>query len=129
MFICVTASRPEPGGTVTAIVVHSTAEVDKGIGFVDSYLPAQTREFDVNYRVATNPRLTPVDQDTAENSDEYLTPRDAARMLSVSGRTVSRWADQGRISHIVTLGGHRRFRRADVERLVDSSRRDNAPTE
>lgn len=46
-------------------------------------------------------------------------------MLSVSGRTVSRWADQGRLAHIVTLGGHRRFRRADVEKLLDSSRRDN----
>ena len=58
-----------------------------------------------------------------EGDDEYLTPRDAARILCVSGRTVSRWADQGRLPHIVTLGGHRRFRRSDVEKALDSSRR------
>jgi len=60
---------------------------------------------------------------TDEGGDEYLTPRDAARILCVSGRTVSRWADQGRLPHIVTLGGHRRFRRSDVEKVLDSSRR------
>ena len=53
----------------------------------------------------------------AEGSDEFLAPGDVARMLCVSPRTVSRWADQGLIPHMVTLGGHRRFRRSDVEKL------------
>ncbi len=55
----------------------------------------------------------------SEAPEEYLAPADVARLLCVSARTVSRWADQGRIPHIVTLGGHRRFRRSDVVRLVD----------
>lgn len=61
--------------------------------------------------------------DTAEAVDEYLAPGDVARLLCVSPRTVSRWADQGRIPHLVTLGGHRRFRRSEVQKLVTSAER------
>jgi excisionase family DNA binding protein len=53
-----------------------------------------------------------------EEEVEYLTPGQVARMLHVSPKTVDRWADQGRIGCIVTLGGHRRFARADVEEVV-----------
>jgi excisionase family DNA binding protein len=38
----------------------------------------------------------------------------------VSPKTVDRWADQGRIGCIVTLGGHRRFARGDVEEVVEA---------
>ena len=47
----------------------------------------------------------------------YLTVGEAARMLGVSPKTVSRWADRGLIPCVVTLGGHRRFRRAAVEEI------------
>lgn len=40
----------------------------------------------------------------------YLTAGQAARILGVSPKTVDRWANEGRISCVVTLGGHRRFR-------------------
>jgi excisionase family DNA binding protein len=46
---------------------------------------------------------------------EYLTPGEVARMLHVSPTTISRWATNGLLPCVVTLGGHRRFRRADVE--------------
>jgi excisionase family DNA binding protein len=46
---------------------------------------------------------------------EYLTPSEVARVLHVSPNTVSRWADTGLLSCLVTLGGHRRFARAAVE--------------
>ncbi|HEX2024517.1 MAG TPA: helix-turn-helix domain-containing protein [Acidimicrobiales bacterium] len=49
---------------------------------------------------------------------EYLTPGQVARILHVSPKTVDRWADQGRIGCIVTLGGHRRFARGDVDEVV-----------
>ncbi len=54
----------------------------------------------------------------ADEEVEYLTPGQVARMLHVSPKTVDRWADQGRIGCIVTLGGHRRFARGDVEEVV-----------
>ena len=39
-------------------------------------------------------------------------------MLHVSPKTISRWASQGLLPCLVTLGGHRRFRRADVEEIA-----------
>jgi excisionase family DNA binding protein len=48
-------------------------------------------------------------------NDVYLTPSEVARLLQVSPKTVSRWADKGLLPCIVTLGGHRRFRRSTVE--------------
>ncbi|MFN2607260.1 MAG: helix-turn-helix domain-containing protein [Acidimicrobiales bacterium] len=50
---------------------------------------------------------------------EYLTPGQVARLLHVSPKTVNRWADQGRIGCIVTLGGHRRFALPDVTAVIE----------
>lgn len=48
---------------------------------------------------------------------DYLTPGEVARALHVSPKTIIRWANDGLIPCMVTLGGHRRFRRADVEEV------------
>lgn len=50
-----------------------------------------------------------------DDRDDYLTPGEVARVLHVSPKTVTRWAQEGRLPCIVTLGGHRRFLRQDVE--------------
>ncbi len=39
----------------------------------------------------------------------------------VSPQTISRWAKEGRIGYVVTLGGHRRFRGSEIRRLADGS--------
>lgn len=52
------------------------------------------------------------------DESQYLTPSEVAGMLHVSPKTVSRWATQGFIPCLVTLGGHRRFRRQDVDELL-----------
>ena len=39
-------------------------------------------------------------------------------MLKVSARTITRWAREGRLPSITTLGGHRRFPRATIEALA-----------
>lgn len=49
---------------------------------------------------------------------EYLRAAEAAAFLNVSPKTVSRWAKEGKVPHIVTLGGHRRFARQEIERLA-----------
>jgi excisionase family DNA binding protein len=54
-----------------------------------------------------------------ESHRDYLTPGEAAQVLHVSPKTVNRWANEGRIACIVTLGGHRRFRREDIEAVAD----------
>ncbi len=48
---------------------------------------------------------------------DYLPPGEVARVLHVSPKTISRWASQGLLPCVVTLGGHRRFRREDIERI------------
>lgn len=52
-----------------------------------------------------------------EKSD-YLHVSAVAALFHVSTRTVARWADEGRLPHVLTLGGHRRFHRKDIEDLV-----------
>ena len=46
---------------------------------------------------------------------ELLTSGQVAERFLVSPRTVARWADGGLLPVIKTLGGQRRYRRADVE--------------
>jgi excisionase family DNA binding protein len=50
--------------------------------------------------------------------NELFTPAEAARRLGVTPNTVTRWSRAGKISAIQTMGGHRRFRRAEIERVL-----------
>jgi excisionase family DNA binding protein len=48
----------------------------------------------------------------------------ASRLLGVDPDTLRRWADEGRIEAFTTSGGHRRFTRATVERILEARRHD-----
>lgn len=48
-------------------------------------------------------------------ADELLTTEEAAQVAAVSVSTIRAWAADGRLISRRTLGGHRRFRRGDVE--------------
>lgn len=50
-----------------------------------------------------------------ENLDQLLTSGEVARLFRVDPKTVTRWAKQGRLHAVRTLGGHRRYRRDEVE--------------
>ena len=52
----------------------------------------------------------------------YLSTSEAARILRVSSKTVSRWAKDGKIPHVTTLGGHRRFPETAVNELARTLR-------
>ena len=41
-----------------------------------------------------------------------------ARALHVSPKTIIRWANDGLIPCVMTLGGHRRFLRKDIDEVV-----------
>jgi excisionase family DNA binding protein len=49
----------------------------------------------------------------------YLLPSEVAEVLQVSPKTVTRWAKEGKLASRRTLGGHRRYARADIEALVE----------
>lgn len=50
--------------------------------------------------------------------DVYIRTAEAARILRVSPKTVSRWAKEGKIPHVMTLGGHRRFPSSAIQDLA-----------
>jgi excisionase family DNA binding protein len=52
------------------------------------------------------------------DGDELLTPAEAARRLGVTANTVTRWSRAGKIAAVHTVGGHRRFRSSEVERVL-----------
>lgn len=49
---------------------------------------------------------------------DALTPREVATIFRVDSKTVTRWADKGKLPCFRTPAGHRRFHRADVEALL-----------
>ena len=53
---------------------------------------------------------------------EWLSLRDACRLLDVSDTTLRQWADAGHLRVYRTPGGHRRFLRQDVESLTQAAR-------
>jgi excisionase family DNA binding protein len=53
-----------------------------------------------------------------EEPEALLTPSEVATMFRVDPKTVTRWAKSGKLSSIRTLGGHRRYREAEVRGLL-----------
>lgn len=47
-----------------------------------------------------------------------LTPSEVAAMFRVDPKTVTRWANSGKLPSIKTLGGHRRYRESEVRKLL-----------
>lgn len=51
-------------------------------------------------------------------ADKLLTPSEVASLFRVDPKTVTRWADSGRLTSIKTLGGHRRYNSKEVHQLL-----------
>jgi excisionase family DNA binding protein len=58
----------------------------------------------------------------APRRTDWLSLGPAARLLGVDADTLRRWADAGRIEAFTTPGGHRRFSRRSIERLISANR-------
>lgn len=58
---------------------------------------------------------------------QYLSRAEVARLFDVSPATVARWAREGRLPHISTLGGHRRYRADEILLLVEKVNRPRFP--
>ena len=64
------------------------------------------------------------EQRTDSEAPTYLRPAEVADLLSVSPKTVSRWAKQGKLPFMKTLGGHRRYPEAEIRELLDALRQE-----
>jgi excisionase family DNA binding protein len=51
-----------------------------------------------------------------------LTSAEVAALFRVDVKTVTRWANAGRLTSIRTLGGHRRFREDEILTLMRATR-------
>ena len=63
-----------------------------------------------------------------QGTGDWLSLRDACRLLDVSDTTLRQWADAGHLRVYRTPGGHRRFLRQDVESLTQAPRPSPEPT-
>jgi excisionase family DNA binding protein len=58
---------------------------------------------------------------------EWLTLGQAAKYLGVAQSTIRKWSDLGRVPAFYTPGGHRRYRRGDLDMFLEQSGPGGAP--
>src|SRR5690242_10215190 len=57
----------------------------------------------------------------AAGDSDWLTLGQAAKYLGVAQSTIRKWSDVGRVPAFYTPGGHRRYRRADLDLFLERS--------
>ena len=55
----------------------------------------------------------------APEPPRYLRAAEVAAMMQVSPKTVSRWATEGMLPFLKTLGGHRRYPAVEIRQLAE----------
>ena len=63
-----------------------------------------------------------------QGNDDLLRPREVAEIFGVRTTTIARWAREGRLTPFLTPGGHRRYRRAAILRLLAADEPDPEET-
>ncbi|HEY5398760.1 MAG TPA: BldC family transcriptional regulator [Trebonia sp.] len=58
----------------------------------------------------------------ATSADELLTRGEVARLFRVDPKTVTKWAQAGKLRTIRTLGGHRRFYASDIRTYLRNTK-------
>jgi excisionase family DNA binding protein len=69
----------------------------------------------VTFRDRTPGRRAPASE------PDWLTLGQAAKYLGVAQSTIRKWSDHGRVPAFYTPGGHRRYRRQDLDQFLDRS--------
>ena len=75
------------------------------------------------------PRRELFDDRMISTDPDWLTLGQAARYLGVAQSTIRKWSDQQQIPTFKTPGGHRRYRRRDLDVFLERSGRGTAPQE
>ena len=66
-------------------------------------------------------REPPDTRRAAGSEPDWLTLGQAAKYLGVAQSTIRKWSDQGRVPAFYTPGGHRRYRRSDLDLFLERS--------
>ena len=67
------------------------------------------------------PRDTAARTPVPADEPDWLTLGQAAKYLGMAQSTIRKWSDTGRLPAFYTPGGHRRYRRADLDQFLDRS--------
>jgi excisionase family DNA binding protein len=59
---------------------------------------------------------------TQRQGRNHLRAAEVADILHVSPKTVSRWAKEGKLPFLKTLGGHRRYPETEIRELAEDLR-------
>ena len=62
-----------------------------------------------------------VDMNRLTDAEVLLTPAEVAALFRVDPKTVTRWAQAGKLTSIRTLGGHRRYSESEVRDLLKAT--------
>jgi excisionase family DNA binding protein len=54
----------------------------------------------------------------ANGQTNYISPPEVAEILHCSPKTVSRWAKEGKLPFMRTMGGHRRYPEREIRELA-----------
>ncbi len=117
-------TRPDMFGIWAATTVNERAAIRRAARAESEDVPASRFELSVadsepDVRSTSARHVCLVEPVISRVDDaDLLTPAEAARRLGVTPNTVTRWSRAGRISAIQTMGGHRRFRRDEIERVL-----------
>ena len=66
-------------------------------------------------------RNPPESRRAPASEPDWLTLGQAAKYLGVAQSTIRKWSDNGRVPAFYTPGGHRRYRRMDLDAFLESS--------
>ena len=66
-------------------------------------------------------RSEPSQRRAPAGEPDWLTLGQAAKYLGVAQSTIRKWSDQGRVPAFYTPGGHRRYRKGDLDQFLESS--------
>jgi excisionase family DNA binding protein len=67
------------------------------------------------------PREVPSTRLAPTGEPDWLTLGQAAKYIGVAQSTIRKWSDQGRVPAFYTPGGHRRYRRGDLDTFLERS--------
>ena len=60
--------------------------------------------------------------ETETEEAPMMSTKEVATEFGVCPKTVTRWAKAGKLRATLTLGGHRRYRREEIETLLEERR-------
>jgi excisionase family DNA binding protein len=67
------------------------------------------------------PPREPISRRAPTSEPDWLTLGQAAKYLGVAQSTIRKWSDNGRVPAFYTPGGHRRYRRGDLDAFLERS--------